>query len=54
MEGLIFESLSWMVPDYYEQKNRVERRLGRHLSNNEFERDYLDLRGGVVIERHRD
>lgn len=41
-EGALISSLSGAVPDYYEQKTRAEKEIGRKLSNKEFEDDYLD------------
>lgn len=40
--GALIGSLSGAVPDYYAQKTKVEKELGRKLSNKEFETDYLD------------
>lgn len=37
----LFKSLSGRVPDYYEQKNKIEAQLGRKLSAKEFEENYL-------------
>ena len=37
----LFKSLSGRVPDYYEQKNKIEAQLGRKLSAKEFEEKYL-------------
>lgn len=39
----LFKSLSGRVRDYYDQKNKVEKKLGRKLSNKEFEDNYLVL-----------
>jgi len=49
MMGLLFESKSGQVPDYYYQKTRAEREAGRKLSNAEFERDYLSMGGGSSL-----
>lgn len=51
--GVLFNSLSGQVPDYYEQKTVAEAMVGRKLSNAEFERDYLNVGGGFFIERNR-
>ena len=40
--GLVINSLSGAVPDYYIQKRKAEQRLGRKLDNPEFEKNYLD------------
>ena len=37
----LFKSLSGRVPDYYEQKNKIQAQLGRKLSAKEFEENYL-------------
>lgn len=47
--GLLFDSKSGQVPDYYYQKNRAEKEAGRKLSNEEFERDYLNIGGGSSL-----
>lgn len=39
----LFKSLSGRIPDYYDQKAKAEAKLGRKLSNKEFESDYLVL-----------
>lgn len=41
-ENLLFASLSASVPDYYTQKTKAEKKLGRTLDNKEFEEKYLD------------
>ena len=41
-ENLLFDSLSASIPDYYTQKTKVEKKLGRFLDNKEFEEKYLD------------
>jgi hypothetical protein len=43
--ALTLPSLSGRVPTYYEQKNAAEKQLGRALTNEEFERDFLDISG---------
>lgn len=43
--GLALGSLSGRVPTYYDQKNAAEERLGRTLTNAEFEADHLDASG---------
>lgn len=40
--GLVFANLSGCIPDYYMKKTELEKKLGRKLSNEEYERDYLD------------
>ena len=47
--GVLFNSLSGQVPDYYEQKTIAEAMVGRKLSNAEFERDYLNVGGGSSL-----
>lgn len=37
----LYKSLSGRVPDYYKQKNVAEEKLGRKLTNSEFEEKYL-------------
>lgn len=39
----LFKSLSGRVPDYYDQKNKIEAKLGRKLDTKEFEEKYLVL-----------
>lgn len=39
----LFKSFSGRVPDYYTQKEKAESKLGRKLSNKEFEEKYLVL-----------
>ena len=41
-ENLLFTSLSASIPDYYTQKTKVEKKIGRILDNKEFEEKYLD------------
>lgn len=41
-ENLLFTSLSASIPDYYTQKTKIEKKLGRILDNKEFEEKYLD------------
>ena len=41
-DSLLFTSLSGSVPDYYQQKNKVEQKLGRKIDCKEFEEKYLD------------
>jgi hypothetical protein len=45
-KALTLPSLSGRIPDYYEQKNEIQRRLGREISNDEFERDFLVIPDG--------
>lgn len=47
MMGVLFNSLSGQVPDYYKQKSTAEAMIGRKMTNAEFEREYLELGGGV-------
>ena len=44
--GVLFKSLSAIVPDYYTQKQKAESALGRKLEREEFERDYLKVPEG--------
>lgn len=46
--GVLFKSQSGLVPNYYEQKNQAEAAVGRKLTNEEFERDYLNVGGGLL------
>ena len=39
----LYKSLSGRVPDYYDQKSKAENKLGRKLSREEFEKNYLKL-----------
>ena len=41
-DDLLFSSLSGSVPDYYTQKTKIEKKLGKVLDNKEFEEKYLD------------
>ena len=41
--GLLISSASGSVPDYYKQKRAAERREGRTISNEEFERTFLHV-----------
>lgn len=52
--GTLMDRKSGYVPDYYAQKRATENKIGRKISNEEFERDYLVMNGGWKIERHRD
>lgn len=45
-DAALIKSLSGRVPDYYEQKRAAEKRLGRKLSNPEFEEKYLKIGDG--------
>lgn len=49
-EGTLFTSLSGRVPDYYQQKTLAEKRLGRSMTNQEFESGYLVVRDGSTVE----
>lgn len=45
--GVLFESKAAIEPDYMRKKKAVEKRLGREISNAEFEDKYLEInRGG--------
>lgn len=44
--GTLFNSAAAIEPDYMRKKKKVEQRLGRTISNAEFERDYLKIGGG--------
>ena len=48
-KGLTMPSASGRVPTYYAQKNAAEAALGRPLSNEEFERDHLQITGEAGI-----
>ncbi len=51
--GLLFESKAAIEPDYMRKKKAVEKRLGRTISNQEFEDKYLFINsGGGQNERH--
>lgn len=41
--GVTISSLSGRVPNYYFQKTETEERLGRSLTNDEFEREHLEI-----------
>ena len=41
-ENLLYDSLTASIPDYYYQKNDVEKKLGRVIDKKEFEEKYLD------------
>lgn len=41
-ENLLFASLAVKYPDYYSQKEKVEKKLGHEISKEEFEEKYLD------------
>lgn len=45
-EGVLMQSLSGRVPDYYRMKVEAEAKLGRALSNEEFEREHLVIPDG--------
>lgn len=44
--GLLFESKAAIEPDYMRKKKAVEKRLGRTISNQEFEDKYLFINSG--------
>ena len=41
-ENLLFMSMAVKYPDYYDQKQKAEQKIGRKLDNKEFEEKYLD------------
>ena len=45
--GTLFTSKAAIEPDYMRKKKAIEKRLGRSISNEEFEKDYLVMNGGV-------
>lgn len=45
-EGLLYKSLT-AVPDYYDEKRKVEARLGRELTHEEFQRDHFRAEGAL-------
>lgn len=45
--GTLFESKAAIEPDYMRKKRAVEKQLGRSISNEEFEKEYLVINGGV-------
>lgn len=47
-QALTLPSLSGRVPDYYAQKEAAEARLGRQLSNTEFEAEHLVISGDTA------
>lgn len=47
--ALTFPSLSARVPDYYTQKTKIETELGRTLSNEDFENNYLEIPEGSSL-----
>ena len=48
----LYKSLSGRVPKYYEQKNQIEAKLGRKLSNKEFETNYLVMPSNEASVSH--
>lgn len=44
--GLLFESKVAIDPDYMRKKRAAEQRIGRELTNEEFEAEYLKIGGG--------
>lgn len=44
--GLLFESKVAIDPDYMRKKRAAEQRIGRELTNEEFEAEYLQIGGG--------
>lgn len=53
MTGVMFKSLSGQVPSYYRQKREAEEKVGHELTNEQFETEFLNIGGGVFVERHR-
>jgi hypothetical protein len=49
--GVLFRSLSGRVPDYYTQKTKKEKELGRKIENKEFEEKYLVIGDGTIGEK---
>lgn len=49
MMGLLFNSLSGQVPDFYDQKRKAEAKVGRKLSRQEFIDHYLVIGGGSSL-----
>ena len=45
--GTLFTSKAAMEPDYMRKKKAVEKKLGREISNKEFEDNYFIINGGV-------
>lgn len=46
--GVLFESKAAIEPDYMRKKKAVEKKLGRKISNAEFEAEHLVINGGGV------
>lgn len=44
--GVLFESKAAIEPDYMRKKKAVEKKIGRKISNQEFEDQYLVNSGG--------
>ena len=44
--GLLFESKAAMEPDYMRKKKQAEKAVGRSLSKEEFESEFLGNGGG--------
>lgn len=49
--ALTIPSLSGRIPDYYFNKSRVEQSLGREISNEEFEEQYLEIADGGGLSK---
>lgn len=47
-DSLLFKSLSGGTLNYYTKKEKIEKELGRKLSNTEFEDNYLEVNGVVA------
>ena len=50
-DALLFKSLSGRVPTYYTQKTKAEKKLGRKLSNKEFEEKHLVIKEGTIATK---
>lgn len=51
--GVLFKSMAAIEPDYMRKKEEAEKKAGRKLTNKEFEDNYLEVGGGVALERYR-
>jgi DNA modification methylase len=45
-DAVLMKSLSGRVPDYYQQKRDAEKKLGKNISNSEFEKNHLVIPDG--------
>ena len=46
--GTLFESKAAIDPDYMRKKKAAEKKIGREMTPEEFESQYLEMRGGAV------